>query len=104
MVHEHLKNYVDGLYRYFLKDKIDKEAVGETLTEEIHKHFRGGYKLIWGNWLNRCLVDYDIICILKEYVGYSSWSDVSIKQRELCYQNFNIKFNLAKWSVQREKF
>jgi hypothetical protein len=23
---EHLKNHVDGLYRYFMKDKIDKET------------------------------------------------------------------------------
>jgi hypothetical protein len=63
MVLEHLKNHVDGLYRYFMKDKINKEPVGETLTEDVHKYFRGGYNLIWGDWLNRCMVDYEIICI-----------------------------------------
>jgi hypothetical protein len=62
-----------------MKDKIDEEPVGETLTEKIHKHSHGGYNLIWGDWLNRCMVDYDIICILKDYVGYSSWSDVPCK-------------------------
>jgi hypothetical protein len=66
IVLEHLKNYVDGLYRYFMKDKIDKEPVGETLTENIHKHFCGAYNLIWGDWLNWCMVDYDIIHILKK--------------------------------------
>jgi hypothetical protein len=30
-------------------DKFDKEAVGETLTEETHKHFHGGYNLSWGD-------------------------------------------------------
>jgi hypothetical protein len=89
MVLEHLKNHVDGLYRYLVKDNIDKEPVGEKLTEDIHKHFSGGYNLIWGDWLNQCMVDYVIICILKNYVGYSSWNDVPIKQRELCYQNYN---------------
>jgi hypothetical protein len=75
-----------------MKDKIDEEPVGETLTEDIHKLFRGGYNLIWGDWLNQCMVDYDIICILKDYVGYFSWSDVPIEQRrELCYQNNNNK-------------
>jgi hypothetical protein len=39
MVLENFKNHVDGLYRYFMKDKIDKEPVNETLTEDIHKHF-----------------------------------------------------------------
>ncbi len=87
-----------------VKDKINREPVGETLTEEIHIHFCGGYYLIWGDWLNWCMLDYDIICILKDYIGYSSWSKVSIKQRELWYQNFNNQFNLPEWSVQREMF
>ncbi len=65
-----------------MKDKINEESVGETLTEDIHKHFRGGYNLIWSDWLNHCMVDYAIIHILKDYVEYSSWSDVPIKQRE----------------------
>jgi hypothetical protein len=52
MVLEHLKSPVDGLYRYFTKDKINKEPVGKTLTEDIHKHFCSGYNLIWGDWLN----------------------------------------------------
>jgi hypothetical protein len=80
MVLEHLKHHVDGLYRYFMKDNIKEEPVGETLAEDIQKHFCGGYNLIWGDWLNRYLVDYDIICILKEYVGYTSWSDVPINR------------------------
>ena len=46
MVLEHLMNHVDGLYRYFKKYKIDKEPVGETLTEDIHKHFCGDCNLI----------------------------------------------------------
>jgi hypothetical protein len=36
-----------------MKDKIDKEPVGETLTKKINKHFCGGYNLIWGDWLNQ---------------------------------------------------
>ncbi len=39
MVLEHLKNHIDGLYRYFMKDIFGKEPVGETLAEDIHKHF-----------------------------------------------------------------
>jgi hypothetical protein len=104
MILEHLINHVDVLYRYFMKDKIDKEPVGETLTEDIHKHFRGGYDLIWGDWLNWCMVDYDIICILKDYIGYTSWSDVPINQRELNYQNYDNKSILSEWNVQWEKF
>jgi hypothetical protein len=63
IVLEHLKNHVDGLYRYFMKDKINEEPIGETLAEDIQKHFCGGCNLIWGDWFNWCMVDYDIICI-----------------------------------------
>ncbi len=61
MVLEHLKNHVDGLYRYFMKDKINDDPVGEKLTEDIHNHLCWGYNLIWNNWLNWCLVEYEII-------------------------------------------
>jgi hypothetical protein len=61
MVLKHLKNHVDDLYRYFMKNKIDKESFSETLTEDIRKHLCSHYNLIWGDWLNRCMVDYDII-------------------------------------------
>ncbi len=104
MVLEHLKDYVNDFYRYFMKDQIDEEPVGETLTEDIHKHFCGGFILIWGDWLNQCMVNYDIICILKDYVGYTSLIDVPIKQRELCYQNYNNKSILLERNVQWEKF
>ena len=66
-----------------MKDKINKDPVGETLTEDIHNHFYAGYNLIWSDW-HWCMVDYDIIHILKDYIGYFSWGDVPIKQRELC--------------------
>ncbi len=32
-----------------MKYKIDEKPVGETLTEDIHKHFHGVYNLIWGD-------------------------------------------------------
>jgi hypothetical protein len=87
-----------------MKDKINREPAGKILTDKIHTHFRGGYNLIWGDWLNQCMVDYDIIPILKDYVGYTSLSDVPIKQRKLCYQNYNNKSILPERNVQQEKF
>jgi hypothetical protein len=33
------------------------------------------------------MVDFDIICILKGYIGYSSWADLPMKQRRSCYKN-----------------
>ncbi len=43
------------------------------------------------------MVDYDFIRILKCYFGYSSWTDVPSKQRELCYKNYNQNMTLPEW-------
>ena len=50
------------------------------------------------------MVDYDIICILKSYVGYSSWTDVPTKQRELCYKNYNQNMTLPEWDIEQERY
>jgi hypothetical protein len=71
MVLEHLKNHIDGLYKYFMKGKTIEESVGASLTKDIDKYCRRGYNLIWSDLLNRCMVDYNIIHILKTYVGYT---------------------------------
>jgi hypothetical protein len=50
------------------------------------------------------MVDYDILCILKEYVGYTSWSDVPMSERGMCYCNYNSKSFLPKWDIEEEKY
>ncbi len=71
IVLEHLKSYIDGLYKYFMKGKTNEESVGASLTKDINKYCRRGYNLFWSDLLNRCMVDYNIIRILKTYVGYT---------------------------------
>ncbi len=72
LVLEYLKYHASALYEYLLKKK-NEELVAEDLTDDIDKHFRAGFALHWDNCLNHWIVDYDIIRILKGYVGYSSW-------------------------------
>ncbi len=86
---EYLKGHALALYEYLLKKKPDKELVAKDLTDDFDKHFHAGFVLHWDDCLNHWVVDYNIICILKGYVGYSSWTDVPTKQRELCYRNYN---------------
>jgi hypothetical protein len=50
------------------------------------------------------MVDYNIICILKGYVGYSSWADVPTKQRDLCYRNYNQNVTLPEWDIEQERY
>jgi hypothetical protein len=87
LVLEYPKDHASALYEYLLKKKRNEELVAEDLTDDIDKHFCAGFVLHWDNCLNHWMVNYDIICILKGYVGYSSWTSVPTKQREICYKN-----------------
>jgi hypothetical protein len=50
------------------------------------------------------MVDYDIIRVLKGYVGYSSWTEVPTKQRAHCYRNYNEKVTLPEWNIDQERY
>ncbi len=89
LVIDYLKKHASSLYEYLLKKKPNEELVAKDLADDIYKHFRAGFDLHWDDCLNHWMVNYDIIRILKWYVGYSSRNDMPTKQRELCYKNYN---------------
>ena len=104
LVVEFLKDHASSLYDYLLKKKPNEELVAEDITDDIDKHFRAGFVTHWDDYLNHWMVDYDIIRILKDYVGYSSWTDVPSKQRGLCYKNYNQNATLPEWDIDQERY
>ncbi len=100
LVLEYLKNHASALYEYLLKMKPNEELVTKDLTDDTDKHFHAGFFSNWDDCLNHWMMDYDIICILKGYVGYSSWTDVPTKQKELCYRNYNQNVTLPEWDIE----
>ncbi len=50
------------------------------------------------------MVDYDIIRKLKNYVGYSSQTNIPTKQRELCYKNYNQNMTPPEWDFEQERY
>ena len=68
---DHLKNHAVGLYDHLLSGNGDVDLVEKKLTNNINSHFIGGYSISHQNPLHHFMVDYDIIRILKEYVGYT---------------------------------
>jgi hypothetical protein len=61
-----------ALYEDLLKKKLNEELVAEDLTDDIDKYFHAGFVLHWDDCLNHWIEDYNIIRILKGYVGYLS--------------------------------
>ena len=104
LVVEFLKEHASSLYDYLLRKKPNEELIAEDITDDIDKHFRAGFVTHWDDYLNHWMVDYDIIRILKNYVGYSSWSDVPAKQRGLCYKNYNQNATLPEWDIEQERY
>jgi hypothetical protein len=104
LVLEYLKDHALALYGYLLKKKPNEELVAEDLTDDIDKYFHAGFALHWDDCLNHWMVDYDIICILKGYVGYSSWTNVPTKQRELCYRKYNQNLTHPEWDIEQERY
>ena len=104
LVVEYLKEHASSLYNYLLKKKPNEELVAEDITDDIDKHFRAGFVLHWDDCLNHWMVDYDIIRVLKGYVGYSSWTDVPTKQRGLCYKNYNQNVTLPESDIEQERY
>ena len=105
LVLEYLKDHASALYEYLLKKKPNEELVAKDLTDDIDKHFCAGFVLHWDDCLNHWMVDYVVIPILKEYVGYSSWTtNVPTKQRELWYRNYNQNVTLPEWDIEQERY
>ncbi len=101
LVLKHLNEYVEGLYTYLMRDNFSE--VAEKITDDMDTCF-GVFIVKWNDSLHHWMVDYDIICILKYYVGYSSWADVPTNQRNLCYKNYNANFKLPDWNIDQERY
>jgi hypothetical protein len=87
-----------------MNGSVSKDLVGEKLTNDMDAQFSGGYSIRSNDWLNHFMVDNDIIRILKDYVGYISWSDVPLIERGYCYRGYNAKTILPEWHIEEEKY
>jgi hypothetical protein len=95
---------VGKLYAYLVKENNNEDLAAEKITCVISQHFSGGTNIIWNDRLNHWLVDYDIIRVLRNHIGYKSWSDVPMNQRELCYRGYTKNNKLPPWDIQQERY
>jgi hypothetical protein len=101
---DHLKDHAQGLYNHLMNGSVSEDLVGEKLTNDMEAQFSGGYSICSNDWLNHFMVDYDIIHILKDYVGYTSWSYIPLSERDYCYRGYNSKTVLPEWHIEEGKY
>ena len=102
LILDHIKNHADFLYKVLVRDKSCHDAYANKITDDMDKAF-GGIDVMWNDFLNHWMVDYDIIRVLK-FCGFSSWADVTTQQRELCYKDYSSKFHLPHWYIGQERY
>jgi len=73
---DYLKCQAPGLYRHIIERHASLKLAEESLTNDIDSQFLGGFIFNTNANLNRFMVDYDIIRVLKNHVGYKCWDDV----------------------------
>ncbi len=44
------------------------------------------------------------IRILKEYVGYTAWSEVPMTERGYCFRGYNAKSVVPEWDLEEETY
>jgi hypothetical protein len=101
---DHLKDHAIGIYRHVTQRQLSVKSAEESLTNDIDAQFQGGFTINVNAWLNRFMVDYDIIRVLTNHVGYKSWDDVSTTEREYCFKNYSSKSSLAMWNTVQENY
>ena len=106
MVLDFLNQNQNGLYKYLTNNDKEDEEIGEMLTEDIHNQFKSGYTLKWNDSLNRFMVDYDIIRVLKDNIGYKSWEEVGRNNLKKCFRDYNSNNfeNLSLWGMEQERY
>ena len=93
-----------AICNFFMREYHSQEAGQEKMTATVDSVFKNGYYLRLNTHLNQYMVDYNIVCVLKEEMGFKSWSDLSDLELGFCFKNHSSKKNLPDWNIEEEKF
>ena len=93
-----------AIVNYMMGEYNSQEASEEIMTKSVDAAFKDGYSLKFETHLNQFMVDYNIIRILKDEMGFRNWTDLSETEISYCYRNFTSKNNLPDWNIIEEKF
>jgi hypothetical protein len=68
---EHCQKKKEGIFNHFMnKNHNNEEAIEEKMTVAVDSTFKNGYNLKVHSHLDQFMVDYNIIHILKNNMGY----------------------------------
>jgi hypothetical protein len=101
---DHLKEKAEELYHHPIKDSTNEDFIAEKITQDIDQLFSFGCNLFWNDTLNHWLVNFNIIQIQKNHMGYTYWKEVPMNQRELCYRGYIANNEHPCWNIDQERY
>ncbi len=81
-----------------------KEAVQEKITSSVDTAIENGYSLKFSTHLDWFMVNYEIICVLRDEMGCKGWHDLSEVELSNCFKTISSGEKLPDWNIEEEKF
>ncbi len=104
---KHLQVEEQHIFEYFNTQYHNNEkAIIQKMTDSIDAVFKNGFNVRMHSHLNQFMVDYDIIRVPRDNMGYSSWGDLSETELDLCFKNYTTTKNrsLPDWNIEEETY
>ncbi len=92
-----------AICNFNMKEYHSQEAGQEKMTATVDSAFLNGYSLWLNTHLSQYMVDYNIVCVLKEEMGFKRWSDLSDLELGFCFKNHSSKKSLRDWNIKKEE-
>ena len=103
---KHCEKNEHQIFEYFMDENHnDEKAVKEKITAAVDATFKNGLNIRYHCHLNQFMVDYDIIRVLRNNMGYSAWAELTDVECGICFKNYsNRKKALPDWNIKEESF
>ena len=100
---EYIGLNLEHIHDHLMKGGSTDEIIEEKITSWVDTKFNGGYSLRIGCHMDQFMVDYDIIRILKDEMGFRSWAELKEEERGHCFKRYSSKFTLPGWNTTEEE-
>jgi hypothetical protein len=77
----YIVNYIMGVHH-------SDEVVQEKITSSVDTTIENGYSLKFSTQSDQLMVNYDLIHVLRNKMGYECWDDLSNVELTHCFKNY----------------
>jgi hypothetical protein len=91
LICKYCEQHEEAICNYMIREYHSQDVGQEKMTASVDAAFKNGYSLKLNTHLHQFMVDYHIVWVLKEEMGFKSWSDMSELELGFCFGNHTSK-------------